>query len=121
VRFKLDENIATSAAAALVDAGHDVDTVADEGLTGADDPAVLRAATHEGRLLVSLDRGLGDVRAYPPGTHAGVLVLRLDRQSPSEVTGALRAIVETVDVAPLSRAVAVWRNGTLRVRLPPDA
>ncbi|MGF1653995.1 MAG: DUF5615 family PIN-like protein [Actinomycetales bacterium] len=119
MRLKLDENIAASAAAPLLDAGHDVDTVADEGLTGAEDPAVLQAATTDARLLVSLDRGLGDVRAYPPGTHAGVLVLRLDRQSPHEVTRALREIVHAVDLTRLSGAVAVWRNGTLRVRLAP--
>jgi hypothetical protein len=27
--------------------------------------------------LISLDRGLGDIRAYPPRSHAGIVVLRL--------------------------------------------
>ncbi|MDQ3931836.1 MAG: hypothetical protein M3252_03230 [Actinomycetota bacterium] len=43
---------------------------------------VLDAATRDDRLLLTLDRGLGDIRKHPPGTHAGVLVLRLDHQSP---------------------------------------
>ncbi|MFW6034359.1 MAG: DUF5615 family PIN-like protein [bacterium] len=66
---------------------HDVDTVADEGLAGAVDAAVLAAAADEARLLLTLDRGLGDVRAYPPGTHAGVLVIRVDHQSPRRAQG----------------------------------
>jgi hypothetical protein len=70
VRFKLDENLPVSSAAILTGAGHDVDTVTDEGLIGALDRDVVAAATAAGRILVSLDRGLGDIRAYPPG-HAG--------------------------------------------------
>jgi predicted nuclease of predicted toxin-antitoxin system len=45
VKFKLDENLPASAAAILADAGHDVDTVPAEGLTGARDPDVVSAAT----------------------------------------------------------------------------
>jgi len=70
VRIKLDENIPTSAAERLRSAGHDVDTVADENLSGAEDTVVLRAATSVERLVVTLDRGFGDIRAYPAATEA---------------------------------------------------
>jgi len=53
VKFKLDENLPASAAAILAGAGHDVDTVSVEGLTGARDPDVVSAATGAGRILVS--------------------------------------------------------------------
>lgn len=62
--------------------------VAEEGLTGSPDSDVVRTATAAGRLLVTLDRGLGDVRAYPPRSHAGVLVLRLTDQSAASVRRA---------------------------------
>ncbi len=45
MKVKLDENIAASAVHLFARAGHDVDTVIDEGLIGATDPAVLRAAS----------------------------------------------------------------------------
>jgi Domain of unknown function (DUF5615) len=64
VKFKLDENLPPSSAAILAGAGHDVDTVGEEGLSGATDPEVVAAA---GRVLVSLDVGLGGIRAFPPG------------------------------------------------------
>lgn len=70
MKFKLDENLPASSAAILASAGHDADTVAAEGLTGAPDPDVV-AATAAGRILISLDVGLGDIRAYPPGSHTG--------------------------------------------------
>jgi hypothetical protein len=44
------------------------------------DPTVLRAATEESRLLPTLDRGFGDVRTESPGTHPGIVVMRLDDQ-----------------------------------------
>jgi len=50
----------------LTSADQNVDIVTDEGLTGAPDHDVVAAATAAGRILISLDRGLGDIRAYPP-------------------------------------------------------
>jgi predicted nuclease of predicted toxin-antitoxin system len=89
VRFKLDENPPASATTILQAAGHDVDTVIAEGLTGAPDPDVVVAATAADRILISLDRGLGDIRTYPPGSHAGIVVLRLTDQSPATVSKAI--------------------------------
>ena len=37
------------------------------------DPTVLAAATAENRLRITLDRGFGDVRAYPPRSHSGIV------------------------------------------------
>lgn len=72
MKFKLDENLPVSSAHALTGCGHDVDTVTAEGLTGAADPQVLAAAAAEARVLITLDRGMGDIRTYPPGSHAGL-------------------------------------------------
>jgi predicted nuclease of predicted toxin-antitoxin system len=77
---------------ALVDAGHDTDTTHAEGLNGADDPDVRAGASADGRLLITLDRGLGDIRAYPPGAHGGVLVIRLDHQSPRAIRRAVERL-----------------------------
>lgn len=65
----------------LTTAGFDVDTVTSEGLAGASGPDVLTAATAAARMLITLDRGMGDVRRYPPGSHPGIVVLRLTDQS----------------------------------------
>jgi predicted nuclease of predicted toxin-antitoxin system len=124
VKIKLDENLPASAAAPLRARGHDVDTVIDEGLVGAEDPVVLAAATGEARLLMTLDRGLGDLRSYPPGTHGGVVVIRVDDQSPRAVAQAVSQLCAAVDLDDLSGCTSVWRAGALRVRRawsgPPD-
>ena len=120
MRIKLDENLPGRARLIFADAGHDVDTVEDEGLGGSDDPTVARAATEVDRLVVTLDRGFGDLQRYPPGTHAGILVLRIDDQSARSVADALTALVASTDLDALAGCVAVFRGGNLRVRRPTD-
>ncbi|WP_368861807.1 DUF5615 family PIN-like protein [Frankia gtarii] len=52
-----------------------------EGLTGRCDPEVLAAAVEENRMVFTLGRGFGNIRTYPPGSHSGIVVFRLDDQS----------------------------------------
>jgi predicted nuclease of predicted toxin-antitoxin system len=118
VRIKLDENLPVSLAVALVERGHDVETVADEGLGGATDARVLGQATSEGRMIFTLDRGFGDVRAYPPGSHPGIIVLRPVDQSARAATLLALVLVDEHDLADLTGAVAIAQPGRLRVRRP---
>ncbi|HWB66829.1 MAG TPA: DUF5615 family PIN-like protein [Mycobacteriales bacterium] len=118
MKVKLDENIPVSAASALAAQGHDVDTVHGEGLAGCDDAAVLRAATSAGRLLVTLDRGLGDIRRYPPGSHAGIVVVRVTDQSAAAVYDAVDRLARHPDLVALSGTVTILQDGLLRVRRP---
>ncbi len=118
MKFKLDENLPVSAAGILADAGHDVDTVPDEGLTGRPDQEVVTALTAAGRVLISLDIGLGDIRAYPPGSRAGIVILRLVDQSAATVTKAIGDLATLAELESLARAVAVLQRGLLRIRHP---
>lgn len=54
----------------------------DEHLGGRKDSVVVRAAADANRMVLTLDRGVGDVRNFPPGSHAGVIVLRPVSQDP---------------------------------------
>ena len=118
MRFKLDENLPDSAASSLIKSGHDVHSVVAEGLKGAADPDVVAAATAEDRLLITLDRGLGDLRSYPPGTHAGIVVLRLTDQSAPAVRNAITELSNWEGLEALTGAVAVLQRGMLRIRRP---
>ena len=77
MRIKLDENIPVSLVTALDALGHDADSVPQEGLTGKPDPDVWRGAQECGRFLITQDLDFSDVRRYAPGTHHGLLLVRL--------------------------------------------
>jgi len=77
LKLKLDEKIPTSARTRLSLLGHDVDTVLDESLGGCVDAEVWSAAQREQRLLVTQDLDFSDARQFAPGTHHGIVLVRL--------------------------------------------
>jgi uncharacterized protein with PIN domain len=108
VRFKLDENLPVELAAELRGMGHDADTVADEGLCGAADPVVVEAASNGGRILLTLDKGIADVRSqlragavlFRPDSagHRAVLCFvrdRISRSAAMELAGRASALSQT--------------------------
>ncbi len=77
MKLKLDENLGIRHREQLQRAGHDVDTVHDEQLSGAPDPDVLEAAVAAGRALVTLDVDFANPIHFPPQRTAGIAVLRV--------------------------------------------
>lgn len=80
MKFKLDENFGQSVVEVFNRRGFECHTVHDEGLSGAEDPDVLAAATAEDRVLVTLDRDFTNVLVHPPEASAGVVVVQLGRR-----------------------------------------
>lgn len=93
MNFKIDENLPVEAAEILRGSGFVADTVDDEDLSGADDGTLARASQSEGRILVTLDLDFANIRAYPPGEHAGIIVLRVKNQDKSSVLAFIRRLV----------------------------
>ncbi|HEX8817533.1 MAG TPA: DUF5615 family PIN-like protein [Terriglobales bacterium] len=84
MRIKLDENLPVRLAAILTNLRHDVHTIVEENLSGKSDLEVWQAAQREERFLITQDLDFSDVRRFAPGTHRGILLVRLhspDRES----------------------------------------
>ncbi len=116
MRFKLDENLPLEAAALLRDAGHEADTVYDESLAGADNPAVIGAARADGRTLVTLDGDFADIRTYPPSDSAGVLVLRPHTQDRESVLRLLTRVLPVSDQEPVTGRLWIVQEDRIRIR-----
>jgi hypothetical protein len=74
VKVKLDENLPAELLDDLRAAGHEVDTVRNGGLTGPPDAVMLERVRQDRRLLFTLDKGIADIRAYPPEQHTGIVL-----------------------------------------------
>ena len=118
MRLKLDENIPATLAPDLVALGHDTDTVMAEGLTGKPDPDVWAAAQREQRFLITQDLDFSDVRQYAPGTHYGLLLVRLTRPGRLAVANKLRSLFTTEDVGAWAGCFVVATDHKLRIRRP---
>jgi predicted nuclease of predicted toxin-antitoxin system len=80
VKIKLDENLPERLVATLAALGHDIDTARAERLNGQADPYVWSATQAAKRFLITQDLDFSDVRRYEPGTHVGLLLVRLARR-----------------------------------------
>ena len=77
MKFKLDENISRRGAVFLQSAGHDVETVYQEGSGGVDDERIFQAAIFEQRSLITLDHDFGLILRFPPEDSHGIVILEL--------------------------------------------
>lgn len=118
MKLKLDENLPRDLADELAARGLDVDTVLDEGLGGTADEAVVGAATAADRMLLTLDRGVGDLRRFPPGSHAGVVVLRPTSQDPGSIIALSARLLRSEDLDDLVGCVVVVDPVRVRIRRP---
>lgn len=120
MKVKLDENLPASLAELLRSHGHDVATVRDENLSGASDVRLVKASAAERRVLLTYDREFADVRRYPPGTHAGIVVFRLPDQSWGALRGPARRLMEPGVLDRVGRGLAVVDAARVRFRRAPS-
>lgn len=79
MKIKLDENLPHRLVQLLGDLGHDVDTVLDEGIAGRDDSVVWDQSQVHDRFLITQDLDFSDARKYVPGSHHGLLLIRIQQ------------------------------------------
>ena len=84
MKLKLDENLP--------------DTVPQEGLAGRDDQAVWNAAQEAMRFLITQDLDFSDIRRYAPGTHHGLMIVRLRDPSRRALIRRIKAVFQTEQV-----------------------
>jgi predicted nuclease of predicted toxin-antitoxin system len=77
MKIKLDENLPLRLANSLKELGHDVHVVQDELLVGHADSEIWEAAQRESRCLITQDLDFSDSRKFVPGSHHGILLVRL--------------------------------------------
>ena|SRR5258708_1919154 len=120
MRIKLDENLPVHLATILTNLRHDVHTIAEENLSGKSDREVWEAAQQETRFLITQDLDFSDVRRFAPGTHCGILLVRLhspDRQSPIM---RVAEVFQQEDVSCWEGCFLVATERKLRVMRPSD-
>ena len=118
MNIKLDENLPDRLVSALSDFGYHVDTVRSEQLAGRDDADVWSAAQSAGRFLITQDLDFSDLRRYTPGTHAGLLLLRLAKPGRNALLDRVAMLFMTEPVDEWHGCLVVATDRKVRVKRP---
>src|SRR5262249_10854441 len=102
----------------LAKLGHDVDSVPQEALGGQPDPKVWEATQNAGRFLVTQDLDFSDVRRFAPGTHEGILLVRLSNPSRRHLIERIHSLFSVEPVETWRQCFVVVTDLKIRIHRP---
>ncbi|NUQ40788.1 MAG: DUF5615 family PIN-like protein [Calditrichaceae bacterium] len=116
MKFKLDENFGSRTQKFFIHAGHDVETVREEGLSGIADKKLYRFCIKEQRCLVTLDLDFSDTLRFPPEKTAGIVVIRVP-QNPSIklLERMVSQFLENLKNMPVEKQLWIMEVGRIRI------
>ena len=118
MRIKVDENLPSQIAHKLKSFGHDAHAAQDEGIGGCVDSVIWEAAQREGRFLITQDLDFSDARRFAPGTHHGILLIRLQFPSILGLIERIEELFQRENVNTWAGCFVVTTERKVRVRRP---
>ena len=115
MKTKLDENLPESLIGPLTALGHDTDNVRQENLKGCSDLDIWQAAQADARFLVTQDLDFSDIRRFSPGTHHGLLLLRLRLPGRLALANRVLEIFRMEELESWARCFVVATDRKIRV------
>lgn len=116
--IKVDECLPVEVAELLAEKGYHVETVKGEGLIGSHDDIIWKTIQNEKRFLITLDLDFSDIRRYSPGTHPGILLLRLSKEGKNRILSYVRILISEFNLSEWSGCLVVATDHKVRVRRP---
>lgn len=118
MKFLVDENISSSTAAFLVEKGHDVLELSGSELQGISDQKIIELAAKEKRVILTHDLDFGEMYYFREKPVFGIIVLRIEPQTPEEVNRVLASFLSETEekLDDLSDALIVVEKSKYRIR-----
>jgi predicted nuclease of predicted toxin-antitoxin system len=116
MRLFCDQNIPLETIAFLRSLGHDVLSTRDAGMSRAADEEILQHAIQEDRILLTFNADFSDLRVFPPGTHSGIIRLRLYEQTAEELHPILTRVMGQLKDKDLTGKLVTIKARSVRIR-----
>lgn len=114
-KFFLDENISKSTKTSLRRLGYDVKNVSDYKMFGCEDVDILRRAALEDRIIITQDLDFGNLFKRLID-YTGVIILRLEDQTPKNCNKILTSFLKKVDRKLLPTSLIIVSENRYRIR-----
>jgi predicted nuclease of predicted toxin-antitoxin system len=118
MKIKLDENLPVRLATLLKNFGHEVHTLHEQSLMGHPDREVWEAAQKESRFLVTQDLDFSDSRQFAPGSHHGILLIRLRSPNRRNLIKRIEEMFQKENVGDWAGCFVVATERKIRVLRP---
>ena len=118
MKLKLDENLPYALSSTLASLGHDVHTVYEENLIGHVDAEIWDSAQGEERFLLTQDLDFSDTRKFIPGLHHGLLLVRLNSPSRSDLLFRIEQLFRSENVEDWKGCFVVATGRKIRIQRP---
>ncbi|HEX7345070.1 MAG TPA: DUF5615 family PIN-like protein [bacterium] len=116
MKLKIDEDLPKVVVSKLRSKGHDAISVAEQRLSGIKDADLWKIVQQEVRLLITADKGFGDIRHYPPGEHHGIILLRPSEDGIRPILELVRILMQIPKLEELQGAISVVTPRGIRIR-----
>ena len=118
MKLKLDENLPFRLIDILSELGHEIDTIPQEGLKGCNDEQVWEATQRSRCFLITQDLNFSNINLFKPGTHYGLLLIRLRDPGRNALLKRIQTIFQSEQVEHWQGCFVVVTEHKIRVRHP---
>jgi predicted nuclease of predicted toxin-antitoxin system len=115
MQVKVDEDLPGEIARLCEAAGYPASTVYSQGHSGMPDDQLWPIIQQEKRILFTADKGFADARIHPPGSHEGIILFRLPRESRAGYLQLTEFLLTQVKLEDIARAIVVVSPDAIRV------
>ena len=122
MKFVLDENIPLSLVDLFLACGFLVEHIRLTPLRGAEDKEISHYAKQEQAILITKDLEFANILLYPPGSHYGLVVLRLPYYyTAQQISEVMKRFLSEIKLEELSESITVIELGRYRIRKHPNS
>jgi predicted nuclease of predicted toxin-antitoxin system len=118
LKFLIDENMPRSTTKILKETKYDVIDIRDIKPPGIKNGEIFAIANQEKRVIISRNKGFGNIIEYPVGKHPRIIVLKTKSLPPAIINKLLIEFLEEISTKELKGALVTLELGRYRIRRP---
>ncbi len=117
LKFVIDEDMPRSTGIVLHERGYDVKDIRDYGLRGLKDELIYAFAKKHKSVILTGDRGFGNIYRFPLGHHSGIVVAHFPNDIPTvEINHQLLARIEKLSEHDFDGNLIIIEPTKIRIR-----